>query len=445
MPNEFTPHSIHLDIDPNAQSSRTNVADDEPFRILIIGDFGGRSSRGLRTRISNRRPKLIDRDNFDETLAALVPALQLGTIELTFSELDDFHPDRIFSRLQAFQKLQERRSMPPTLRPEAPPAAAIPPNLLESILEQSPTGAEVKAEDAGDLAAFLKKVTAPYLQPRPGKHQEQWSARIDASFAELMRGILHQPFFQALEAAWRGVAMLVDRLDTDGALQLYVFDATLEELAEDDSELRSLVAESGKSWSVIVGDFEFGQSEHDAAVLRRIAQAARLARAPFLAGAAPPAGEAEAGWLEFRRSPEASWVGLAVPRFLMRLPYGAATSPIEAFPFEEMPEHQHSRYLWGNSAFCCAYLLALTFLSEGWEMRPGVHRRIDGLPLHTYEKDGDTLAQPCAEVFLSESDADFLLDNGFMPLASIRNSDSALLVRFQSVALPLSTLSGRWR
>lgn len=136
---------------------------------------------------------------------------------------------------------------------------------------------------------------------------------------------------------------------------------------------------------------------------------------------------------------------MALPRFLLRLPYGKKTDPIESFDFEEMPEAPaHEDYLWGNPAFAWAVLLAQSFREYGWEMRPGLHAQIDGLPLHVYEHDGESELKPCAEALLTEEAAAHVLDNGPMPLVSLKGRDAAQLVRFQSIAEPLRSLAGRW-
>jgi type VI secretion system protein ImpC len=145
-----------------------------------------------------------------------------------------------------------------------------------------------------------------------------------------------------------------------------------------------------------------------------------------------------------RHSSEARWIGLALPRFLLRLPYGEKTSPLESFEFEEMPTSVHQDYLWGNPAFCCAYLLGQAFQTYGWNLRPGAHRQIDGLPLHVYQQDGRPVMKPCAEVLLTEREAEFLMEQGIMPLASLKDQGAVILLRFQSIAHPLAALSGRW-
>jgi type VI secretion system protein ImpC len=97
-----------------------------------------------------------------------------------------------------------------------------------------------------------------------------------------------------------------------------------------------------------------------------------------------------------------------------------------------------------NPAFCVAYLIGQSFRSEGWDLRPGSHRQVEGLPLHVYKSGGESVNKPCAEILLTENDAKLLLECGYMPLASMKNQDAVLLVRFQSIAEPLAALGGRW-
>jgi type VI secretion system protein ImpC len=229
--------------------------------------------------------------------------------------------------------------------------------------------------------------------------------------------------------------MLVRGLDTDSGLKLYVLDIALPELIAEMDTVRKDLKRKGP-WAVIVGNYSFGQSEVDAQALRRLAGLASALHAPFLAEAHMHGkNTAEEAWSELRHSPKARWIGLALPRFLVRLPYGKDTVPIDSFPFEEMPKSEHAAYLWGNPAFLCAYLLGKSFLAHGWDMNP-LDRRLDNLPMHTYHEDGEPVAKPCGEVLLTEKEAFGLMDAGFMPLASMKREPAAMIVRYQPIAEP---------
>src|ERR1700686_3828329 len=160
------------------------------------------------------------------------PALRLPGSLLEFRELDDFHPDHIYRTAEVFQKLAEMRSHPP--RPSAPVSPA-PSRPLFGLLDDMIDEAEERSspptvEAAGDLAAFIDRVAAPHLEQKPDAGERQWAARVDEAASEQMRSILHHPDFQALEAAWRAVWMLVQGLGAEEGLQIHILDATLPEL-----------------------------------------------------------------------------------------------------------------------------------------------------------------------------------------------------------------------
>ena len=450
MSERFSKVSVGIEVGASAQPILSVPDSDTPFRILILGDFSGASGR--RPPIAQRRPIPVDCDSLDETIASLAPAVEMPPRTLDFGALDDFHPDRIYGRDAVIGKLAGLREQPAPAAAAPIPAPAAPPvsgrSLLESMLAEEddvPAARVVEAPDA--MAEFLKRAIEPHLEPRQDPRQQEWAARVDAAVGEQMRAILHNPQFQALEAAWRAVAMLIDRLQPDADLRLYLFDATLEELVAEGTSREQLERSMGGAsapWSLLVGNYAFSRSAADAARLRWLGEFARSLGAPFLGEAVPPADPPDEEYQQLVRSAEARWIGLALPRFLLRLPYGQDTSPTEEFAFEEMPQSVHEDYLWGNPAFFCACVLGLAFRAEGWEMHPARHREIGNLPLHIYREDSASVAKPCAEVLLTDTDAEFILEHGFMPLASMKDRDSVLLVRLQSIAGPPAPLFGRW-
>jgi type VI secretion system protein ImpC len=433
--------SIVLEAETDAAPSR-EVDSDTPFRILVLGDFSGRGNRGLNSGLAARHPILVDLDNFDDVMEKMQPGLRLPRVELRFRELDDFHPDHLYRNAEIFQKLAELRYEPPRAAAAGAPAPSGS-ALLDSILEQADETPSPSVEEGGDLAAFIRKAIAPHLEARPDAGRVEWAARVQAVAGEQMRAILHHPDFQALEAAWRACWMLVQGLADD--VRIYLLDATLEELLSDAGAFEKVLTGPRDPWALLVGNFVFGESEPDARRLQALGQLARAAGAPFLAEAQPPSGEsAPEHWQQLRHTAAAHWIGLALPRFLLRLPYGKATSAVESLAFEEMTGSVHAEYLWGNPAFCCAFLIGQSFRSRGWDLRPGMHRQVDGLPIHAYLSDGESVNKPCAELLLSEKDAEFLMDCGYIPLASMKDQDAVLVVRFQSIADPPAPLGGRW-
>lgn len=456
--------TVTLDVEPGAKPLPVESRSDTRFRILLLGDFSGRRNRG-EPPPERLRPYLIDRDTLDEVLYRMRPALAFGAatrgLVLRFRELEAFHPDSIY-RQDVFQKFREappfasaqpavsERSMP------APPPPVEAPlfsggSLLDSIVE---TTEGQPARHPDPLRDFIARAVAPHTSPPEDPRIAESTAKAAAEAGTVMRALLHHPDFQALEAAWRAVDWLVRGLETGPLLKIYVLDIAKGDLAGSLPELRRILVDDAavirgaEPWSLIAANFNFARTGSDIRLLSALAAIARAAGAVLLAEADPSdadSEEAERDWQALRKSPEAASVGLALPRFLLRLPYGKETHTVEAFPFEEMPGgSEHSAYLWGNPAFACAYLLGQAFSSDGWDMLPGTHSLISGLPLHLYQADGESQIKPCAELLLSDADAESILDQGLMPLVSIKNQDAVRLLRFQSIAEPAAALSGAW-
>jgi type VI secretion system protein ImpC len=511
-PISFEEPELNLYAFEEQTSSRPDA--DEPFRVVVLGDFSARASRdSTASAKSPRRLSEIDRDNFDEVLRSLGVGLRLSLAEggpavaLDFDELEDFHPDRIYERLDIFRKLRQTRRRlddPSTFEAAAAeirgwagaddedaqgvrdrvteqataPAEPSSRDLIGEMLSHSKSvgQATTNAEGADEFGNFLREVIRPHLDSTDEIRKAELTSALDDAAGQLMRAVLHHPDFQALEAAWRGLHFLVMRTETGTELKLYLLDLTREEFssaldASGGGALFKLLADEtgalGGPVSLVACDYVFGATHDDAELLARVARLASRTRAPFIAEAGaglfgceslaetpdPDDWQERMGdekdasaWAELRHSPEARYVGLAAPRFLLRLPYGAETEPAERFAFEEFDEGEprHADYLWGNPAFACAQLLARAFARNGWEMRPGEAKEVEGLPLHVYHTRGESRVKPCAEVFLTERAAGRILDHGVMPLISYRDSDTVRVARFQSIADPPTNLSGRW-
>lgn len=462
---------------------------DTPFRILCLGDFSGRSSGDL---------LLVDRDDLDDALARSRPEVRLETpveVTLDVTALDDLHPDRLFERLgafEAFRGLRKRLHDPEGFRAAAeevrrwtgtrtapdpsPPAEARLSEDQEIVRELLAGGARRAPEDAA-WAAFVRRLVAPHVVAREDPQRPELVAAVDRASAALMRDILHHPRVQAVEATWRGVDFLARRLETGTELQVYLLDIGRDDLAaalggRDEARARLLrrvlvdraTTPGAVPWAVLIGDYTFDATAENVEALAAMAGLAREAGAPFVAAASarllgvdsldltPDPDDWRAlepaqrePWQRLRASAVTSWLGLALPRFLLRLPYGRDGEPLEAFKFEELlPDAPHEEYLWGNPAFACACLLGRAFSEDGWSLAPGAGD-LDDLPLYVEEKKGERRVKPCAEVLLTERAAEIVLERGLMPLLSFRDRDRIRLARFQSVREPLTALAGRWR
>src|SRR5262245_54434039 len=387
--------------------------DSEPMRVVVLGDFTGKEV-AARAPLESRRVQRIDVDNFDDVMRHLAPRIETPAGEIVFQRLDDFHPDRLFARLDVFRSLREARARPSPRNDD---------DLKRLLGTPSETRRTGGTAPANEIDALIDRVVAPYVVKDTSTTDKAYISAVDAAIAESMRMVLHHREFQSIEAAWRGVYWLASNLELDESLQIHLFDVRRQELLRDivESEgkldetglYRALVEHAGqvsdsKVWSALVGLIHFGPSPTDAGLLLALAVIASQAGGPFLAGAeeALAADDATvmADWQSLRGSQAARWVGLAGPRVLLRLPYGTVTDPIESFAFEEFPgPPQHEDLLWGNGSLATALLLGKAFTSRGWDMEPGDEREIDDLPAYTFVRDGVSEMQACAERFLTES------------------------------------------
>ena len=133
---------------------------------------------------------------------------------------------------------------------------------------------------------------------------------------------------------------------------------------------------------------------------------------------------------------------LAAPRVLLRMPYGNASDPIEAFAFEECAgEPAPNDLLWANGSLAAMLLIGRAFNERGWGMAPGDEREIGDLPAYTFTRDGERQMQPCGERLLTESQIDSMIKGGLIPIASRRDRNAVVAIRFQSVSDPPAPLA----
>lgn len=492
---------------------------DEPFYIAILGDFSGRANRRelqIGAALAGRRAVMVDRDNFDEVLAKFGTRLSLpvagsaeARIQLQFGELDDFHPDRLYDKLEIFQKLRETRRelgdsktfaaaaekvqgwlQSPKKEPQRSPAALAPDELptvrlnSQALMEEMLASSQARAEETGrmpfDIDALVRAIVEPYVLPGRDPRQPEMIASVDKATSAEMAALLHQPDFQTIESAWRGLYFLIRRLETDAKLKVFVFDVSKAELTADVAAAEDLTTTGlykllvertvgtagGKRWALIVGNYAFDATAADAQLLGRIGRIAAQATAPFLAAgtaglvgcesfgtAADPDdwnvardADAEQAWSQLRSLGDAAAIGIVTPRFLLRVPYGKKSDRTEHFDFEEMPDKpEHEHYLWGNPALACAAILGDAFSRNGWRLDADVEQTIEGLPVHTYDEDGEPEVKACAEAYLVDRAVSRIMDAGLMPLVTLKYQNAARLYSVHSIASPQRPLAGRWR
>lgn len=301
-------------------------------------------------------------------------------------------------------------------------------------------------------------------------------AEIDRKITEQMNLVLHHADFQKLEGAWRGLHYLVNNSETDQQLKIRVMNISKKELGKtlkrykgtawDQSPIFKKMYEEeygqlgGEPYGCIVGDYYFDQSPPDVELLAGMGQVAAAAHAPFIAAAnctllgmdswnelSNPRDLAKitstpdyAAWRSLRESDDSKYLALAMPRTLARLPYGAATNPVEEFNFEEDASGESDKYTWQNAAYAMAVNINRSFKEYGWCSRiRGIESGgiVDGLPVHTFPSDDGGVDMKCpTEIAISDRRSAELDKLGLMPLVHRKNSDMAAFIAAQSLHQP---------
>jgi type VI secretion system protein ImpC len=206
-----------------------------------------------------------------------------------------------------------------------------------------------------------------------------------------------------------------------------------------------------------MGDYHFGRSGQDIELLQKISEVAAAAHAPFLTGAGSDMFNLEsytqldqprdlakifdtteyAKWKAFRDSEDSRYVALALPRMLLREPYGSATVPVEAFNYEEEVDGtDHDQYLWGNAAWALGARVTQAFAKYGWcATIRGVESGglVEGLPVHNFKTGAGDMAMKCpTEAQISDRREKELADLGFAPLVHCKGTPNAAFFSVQS-------------
>jgi type VI secretion system protein ImpC len=307
---------------------------------------------------------------------------------------------------------------------------------------------------------------------------ESMIARIDEKLSAQVNVILHDERFQKLESAWRGLHYLVTNTESDETLKLRVLNVSKSDLhhslrkykgvAWDQSPFFKKMYEEeygqfgGEPYGALVADYYFDNGGPDVDFLTQIGKISAAAHAPFIAGADPAVmlmdswqelanprdltkifqTPEHAAWRSLRDAEDSRYIGLAMPRFLARPPYGAKTSPVEEFDFEEdTAGSDASKYTWANAAYAMAVNINRSFSTYGWCSRiRGIESggAVENLPVHAFPTDDGGVDMKCpTEIAISDRREAELAKNGFMPLVHKKNSDFAAFIGAQSLNKPI--------
>jgi type VI secretion system protein ImpC len=308
-------------------------------------------------------------------------------------------------------------------------------------------------------------------------------AAIDQAISKQLAAIMHHEKFQKLEGSWRGLKHLVFNSETNATLKLKVLNIPKKELFKDldravefdQSETFKKVYSSefdmpgGEPYGAMIGDYEFTNHPEDIELLSKMSKVAAAGFCPFVAAASSDLFGFKNGWTDlphvrdlektflateyikwraFRDSEDSRFVTLVMPRVLSRLPYGAATKPVEEFSYEELPLDEqgkhgttpHNHYTWMNAAYVMGAQLTQAFSLYGFCVAirgADSGGRIEGLPAHIFMNDDGSSELKCpTEIGITDRRENELSNLGFLPLCHYKNTDYAVFFGAQTAQKP---------
>ena len=354
-------------------------------------------------------------------------------------------------------------------------------SLLDRIVQEGKMAVEPSQRDYAKklLGQFATQILDEGMKTAPDKGVvatiNERVAEIDRIISDQLNAILHDAAFQKLEASWRGLHDMVFGTETSTRLKLRLMNVTKGELLKDletavDHDMSTLFKKiyeeeygtfGGNPYSLLIGDYSFGRHPQDIALLERVSKVAAAAHAPFIAAAAPglfdmrsftelgvPRDLAKifesaelASWRAFRESEDSRYVALVLPSYAARLPYGAATSPVDSFGFEEdVDGTDHSKYLWANSAYQLGLRITSAFATYGWTTAiRGVEGggKVTGLTAHTFKtEEGEVMLKCPTEVTITDRREKELNDLGFIAAVNAKGSNYAAFFGGQTTNKP---------
>lgn len=350
-------------------------------------------------------------------------------------------------------------------------------SMLASILSAANVNEQDESYEAAvaGVSAFIAEMLKPENEGEKVRKAfvDKMIAEIDQRMSAQMDEILHHQDFQALESSWRGLKLLIDRTNFRENVEVEFINVSKDELLDDfldaseitESALYKLVYTAeygqfgGKPVGAIIGNYYFSPSAIDIKLLQFMASVATMAHAPFISSAGPEffglrtferlpslkdlqdifASTRYTKWQAFRESEDARYVGLTLPRFLLRQPYDPDDNPIRAFVYKESVDDSHENFLWGNTAFAFASRITDSFAKYRWAANiigPKSGGAVEDLPVHLYEAMGDIEMKIPTEVLISDRREYELAEQGFIALTMRKGSDNAAFFSANSCQKP---------
>ena len=350
-------------------------------------------------------------------------------------------------------------------------------SLLDQVLAETRIGPADEGYDAAKkgVAAFLAEMLKPDNAGEKinGAAVDRMIAAVDAKLSEQLNEVMHAPGFQKMEGTWRSLKFVIDRADFRQNVKIELLQVQKDELLQDFEDSPEIVQSGlykqvyvdeygqfgGQPFASVITGYTYGPGPQDVKLMQNLASVGAMAHAPVIGSASPEffgverfeelpnlkdlkaifEGPKYAKWNSFRESDDSRNFALAMPRFLLRLPYGQETVPVKAFAFEEKTAADTANYLWGQAAYAFSSRLNDSFAKYRWAANiigPQSGGAVEDLPLHHFEAMGQTETKIPTEVLVSDRREYELAEQGFMALTMRKGSDNAAFFSANSVQKP---------
>lgn len=484
-----------------------------PFEIAVLGDFLGH--RDYDVPLRDRKLVQVIPENLDDVIRAYRPELTFavpdrlngngGSIDvaLRFERMSDFEPTAVVAAIEPLRRLLDQREAAANIFRIMSDALE---DALQDILhDEDALAAVARHLDGGEsphASAILERLRSlggfeatpvgtelaadfflPYLQGVVRgdilRHRDvdaaltQRVADLDALLSRQLDEIQHHPHFMRLEAAWRGLAFLVERA-AGPRVTIRLLQARQEDLLDDyrrkphfsRTELFRKVAGEyqlfgGVPLALVIGVYDVGHGARDLELLEFMSELGTSLHVPFVTAASAALLNLDSfaelplprdlakitttmdyeKWRSFRGREEARHVALALPRFVLRDPYGRSGTVVESFDYEESADgRRHDHVLWGNPAFVIGACIARLFDRTGWfadVARAGRSELLDGLAMVPARTDFDAVPRGTTEVTIADRRARELAELGLVPLKAWKGTRRLIVDGMQTMCRPI--------
>jgi type VI secretion system protein ImpD len=375
----------------------------------------------------------------------------------------------------------------------APPTGRLRERVVAAVCaqEEGESGSDLEEFLAGeDLGSLLVQwFGAGPLRAMPSRDPRSLRVRLDRDIAALdallseqLDAILHHRKFKQLEATWRGVSFLLDQVEEDDKVVIRLLTTTWKELGRDfdrssEFDQSALFAKvyseefgtpGGLPYGLLLCDHSVrhrhggADSSDDIGTLSRLAEVAAAAFAPCVVGAAPElfgvstfadlshVQHIDAGfrlaeyqrWRRLQEKEESRFLGVALPRILLRGLHDRGGEGRESFVYRERALGIDD-WLWGNAVYGFGAVVIRAFRESGWfadirGARDGVFGagRVDGLPTPLFSTGEEIAYRRPLEVELTDRKQKVLEELGFITLCPCGYTKSVAFLGAQSLNVP---------